>query len=170
MKPEVWGPSLWTLLHSIVEQITSINNTTQVSEKLYNLFEFHFEKIIPCSDCKAGYLKFKTANPIHNWRYMNVIDAKNNAKTWLWNLHETVNRRLNKPSIPMNNLESVYGKQYIPWLLDGFSNVIQSVVGSGLATEDPEKTVDARDLQQFKGVIRSLESYNATTSASILHL
>jgi hypothetical protein len=41
---------------------------------------------------------------------------------WLWNLHENVNRRLNKPSPEMKDLEKLYGKQYIPWLLDSFAN------------------------------------------------
>lgn len=167
VKPETWGPHLWRLLHSVIEQVDS--NAYMLSEKLFILFEVNVPKIIPCEDCRKGYLKFKLANPIQSWRFQASNHARESARVWLWNLHETVNRRLNKPVSPeIKDLPEVYGKEYIPWLLDGFVAVIQPITGN-LATQDPSKSIDSYDLQQFKGSIRSLDSYKGQQNASVLH-
>jgi hypothetical protein len=167
IKPEVWGGSLWILLHSVVEQ--AVGNS-QVSEKMYNLFEHVVPKIIPCDDCRQGYIKFKNANPIHSWRFHETNETRSLAKVWLWNLHETVNRRLNKRSPEIKDLERLYRNNSISLLLDNFVSIVGGIIGSGSATQDPSKTIEAQDVQQFKGIIRSLEYVPTSVNYSTLHL
>ena len=85
LNPELWGPLFWNLLHGI-----SIKFNTKYKIKYYYLIHI-LEYIIPCPKCKLHYISYLGNNPVE------LKDlSKEFYKKWFFNLHNDINKRLNK--------------------------------------------------------------------------
>lgn len=92
------GPILWYILHTLTYNF--INNNLNQLYLYYTLEMFHI--LIPCKKCKRFYIKFfNNFNP-HN-------DIKhNNSINWAISLHNTVNKKLNKPILTKTEIDRIY--------------------------------------------------------------
>jgi|TARA_B110000305_G_C19256912_1_gene547529 hypothetical protein len=92
MLTSVWGPSLWHFLHTM-----SFNYPTKPTkmEKLqYIGFVKSLKHILPCKYCRINLKQnFKTM-PIT----MRCLENRDAFSMYIYNLHETVNKMLNKKS------------------------------------------------------------------------
>ena len=82
--PEVWGPPIWTFLHTLVEKI----NERKFSEVGPGLV-FHIRRIIaylPCPDCSRHATNFFVHLPPDKYR------SKKELKNTLFVLHNLVNK------------------------------------------------------------------------------
>ena len=92
MLTAVWGPSLWHYLHTM-----SFNypvNPTPEDKKNYKKFIMSLKKVLPCKYCRINMVKNLKAVPLNK----NALKNRTNFSKWMFNLHEHVNKMLNKKS------------------------------------------------------------------------
>ena len=92
MLTAVWGPSLWHYLHTM-----SFNypvNPTNEDKKIYKKFIMSLKKVLPCKYCRINMVKNLKAVPLNK----NALKNRTNFSKWMFNLHEHVNKMLNKKS------------------------------------------------------------------------
>ena len=99
--PEVWGPAVWTLFHTLAEKI---------NEEAYPYISVHLFKMItrickflPCPDC-ASHATANLAN-------VNIsrINNKSDLKQILFIFHNSVNARKKKEVCSIDELEKYKG-------------------------------------------------------------
>lgn len=92
MLTSVWGPSLWHTLHTI-----SFNypiNPTYEDKKRYKNFICSLRYVLPCKHCRINLQKnFKSLPPT-----MEVMENRETFSKYIYDLHELVNKMLNKKS------------------------------------------------------------------------
>jgi len=114
LSKETWGNNIWYLFHSIAHKIKE------------DRFEFHKNTLffivkticatLPCPDCS------KDATAMLNKMDLNSIKNKNDLKLFLFNFHNAVNAKLNKPQFDLatldykyqnTNIDALYNNLYI---------------------------------------------------------
>ena len=92
MLTTVWGPSLWHYLH-----IMSFNYPVSPDEKdkkHYKEFILNLQNVLPCKYCRINLKKNFKALPLT----ANDLKTRENFAKYVYNLHELVNKMLNKTS------------------------------------------------------------------------
>ncbi len=92
MLTAVWGPSLWHVLHTI-----SFNYPTKPSpedKQKYKDFLLSLGKVLPCKYCRDNFAK----NLVETNFSDDVLENRNNFSRFIYNLHNQVNKALNKES------------------------------------------------------------------------
>ena len=92
--PSCWGPSLWNFLH-IMSMNYPLNPSAQ-DKRIYQDFITSLGQVLPCKKCRENYNKNLT-----NIRYFDedndVYENRNTFSTFMFDLHNEVNRKLQKP-------------------------------------------------------------------------
>lgn len=96
-KEKAWAPLTWFLFHSLAENI----NILYFEDEKENLFNF-IKKICNCLPCPYC---AKDATKILNSFNFNVIQNKDDFKTFLFNFHNIINNKLKKNQYDKNVLE-----------------------------------------------------------------
>ena len=92
MLTSVWGPSAWHLLHTM-----SFNypvEPTQEQKHHYRNFVLNLKNVLPCKYCRINLKTNLKELPL-------TMDCMKNRETfsrYIYNLHELINRKLNKKS------------------------------------------------------------------------
>ena len=92
MLTAVWGPSLWHYLHTM-----SFNYPVcprNEDKKNYKKFIMSLKKVLPCKYCRINMVKNLKAVPLNK----KALKNRTNFSKWMYNLHEHVNKMLNKKS------------------------------------------------------------------------
>lgn len=93
--PSVWGPVLWSILHSLACRAGKGTSLIKCKEdelrELVWLFT-HLESIVSCVECKKHIEEYRKANSLPS--------VATGFEDWLWTFHEAVNQRLGKPPGP----------------------------------------------------------------------
>jgi hypothetical protein len=93
--PGIWGPQLWELLHKlgyfsdkqpIITEVLRRDTQREIEWLMNNL-----ETIVPCPECRMHIETYRKINPISHGKGLGK---------WIWDLHESVNKRLGKPAGP----------------------------------------------------------------------
>ena len=87
----VWGPPLWHSLHTI-----SFNypiKPTKDQKQEYYAFFTSLQWVLPCKYCRDNLKKNLKKLPINT----KVLKNRHNFSKWLYDLHNLVNKNLNKP-------------------------------------------------------------------------
>ena len=89
-----WGPKAWGLLHTCS---FSYPDHPEENDKrdMYN-FLTSLSEVIPCKICKGHYKKYLEKNLPHHSCI--ALQGKEKLGRWVVDLHNDVNRRLNKPT------------------------------------------------------------------------
>jgi hypothetical protein len=124
--PEVWGPPIWTLFHTLVEK---------VNEKYYHLiYQQLFNTIkqicafLPCPECSNDATIFLSKIKIQN------LNTKINFKNMLYLFHNHVNRKKNKPLFNFSNM-NVYKNKNLVLVIKNFISVYNTKGNMRLLTE-----------------------------------
>ena len=92
MMTSIWGPPMWHVLHTI-----SFNypvKPTKEQKKHYFNFYNNLQNILPCKYCRDNIVKNMEKIPLT----MKVFKNRDNLSKWVYELHEIVNKMLNKVS------------------------------------------------------------------------
>jgi len=92
MLTTVWGPGIWHYLHTM-----SFNYPVHpsVSEKRhYRNFVLELQYVLPCGKCRKNLVKNFKKLPLS----MNHMKSRETFSRYIYDLHETVNRMLDKKS------------------------------------------------------------------------
>ena len=92
MLTKIWGPSLWHFLH-----VMSFNypvNPSKEDKENYRKFLCNLRHVLPCGKCRKNLKKnFKSLPPKRS-----IFKNRNSFSRYIYNLHEQVNKMLNKKS------------------------------------------------------------------------
>lgn len=97
--PQIWGPHLWIILHSLAERI---KGNSQEERRLWSGLLSNLRFTLPCPQCKKHYSEYYASNK---------ISENSEIRLWLYNLHNQVNIQTGKECIPVEEL-SVYSKPF----------------------------------------------------------
>lgn len=103
MNNNIWGPSLWHKLHTKSYNYPS-NPQEKDKENIYLYFS-ELGKNIPCDVCKYHYKMNLINKPI-----IKCLDCKDDLIKWVIDLHNSVNKQLNKPQLNYNQAMKEYKK------------------------------------------------------------
>lgn len=92
MLTKVWGPLMWTYLH-----IMSFNypvHPTEENKKHYRDFILNLQYVLPCKYCRMNLTNNLKTKPLE----MCHMESRETFSRYIYELHETVNKMLNKKS------------------------------------------------------------------------
>jgi hypothetical protein len=106
MDPTIWGPGFWLALHTIT--LNYPNNPSDIQKEEITNFFLNLGHILPCYNCRNNYYKHLKDIPIN-------ASSKLDLVYWLIDIHNDVNRYLNKPILSreeaLNKLLYTYRKE-----------------------------------------------------------
>jgi hypothetical protein len=88
----VWGPMMWSYLHTM-----SFNypvHPTKEDKKHYKEFVENLQYVLPCKYCRINLANNFKESPIQDCH----MENRDTFSRYIFNLHETVNKMLKKPS------------------------------------------------------------------------
>lgn len=92
MLTTVWGPAMWHYLHTM-----SFNypvNPTPNDKKHYREFVLNLQNVLPCKYCRINLANNFKKKPLQ----MCYMKSRDSFSRYIYDLHETVNKMLNKKS------------------------------------------------------------------------
>ncbi len=94
-----WGSALWHFLHVLSFSYPEYTDDEMLIRETYNFFN-SLKYILPCDECREHYKQ--------NFKKLEQnLNSRENLIKWVYNLHDTVNKQLDKTS---PSLEEVYKK------------------------------------------------------------
>jgi hypothetical protein len=105
---EEWGPLFWLLLHTLAEKAGKQTNTIMMGDeqRAWPLFLKTLSPVIPCPYCRLHLDHYIQTHPFD--LPMDYYAWKDYIPLYFYNLHESVNVRLEKPSFPFSSLSTTY--------------------------------------------------------------
>ena len=147
--PEVWGPPVWTLLHTLAEKI---------KDDQYNILGtslvFHIKRIVshlPCPDCSKHASRFMNSLPPER------LATKNDLKNALYILHNSVNRRKNKTLQPLTFLDTYKGNNVVRAYED-FIKVYKTRGNMKLLTDSFQRQLIVHGFKKW--LLQNIRSFN----------
>lgn len=143
---QIWGPALWTILHSSAERIGTKSAKIQAFEeqRLWNGLLSSLRFSLPCPQCKKHFSDYLSSHPIHEV-------SSSFIRNWLYELHSQVNQRNHKDnSITIENIPEIYNK---PFHFSYHVNIVMKHMKSAIfhrfcSREDIQRT--ARFFEEMK--------------------
>lgn len=106
MDPTIWGPGLWLALHTITLNYPHEPSNDQ-KEEIITFFK-NLGNILPCYHCRKNYYEHLKDIPIN-------ANSKLELVNWLIDIHNDVNKYLNKPILSreeaLSKLLMIYRKE-----------------------------------------------------------
>ncbi len=141
----LWGPHLWMILHSAAERFGSLSlkRLPQEEQRIWGGLLASLRYSLPCPRCKLHYTEYGKSHPL--------IIKKHELRTWLYELHNDVNRRLERPcDVALDGVEERY---QVPFHFSKHCAVVQEqmarAIRRGICTrEDVQRTL--RFLEELK--------------------
>lgn len=121
MKPEEWGPPIWTLFHTLIEKISE-NEYKKIGAELYGYIR-QICNYLPCPTCSMHATRFLSS--VKN----EFVKTKDGLKKIIYILHNTVNTRKQKNLFNYNDLEK-YEYKNIIYVFNNFIRCFKSSTGS----------------------------------------
>ena len=94
--PEVWGPAVWNLFHTLCEKLNE-DAFSHVAPSLFNMI-VRICKFLPCPDCAAD-----ASNFLANIRFTDIKN-KTEMKNLFYLFHNKVNFKKRKPPFNYANM------------------------------------------------------------------
>ena len=102
MKPDIWGKHFWYTIHFIALDYPEKPNSEDKRD--FQIFFENLHKVIPCYKCSVNYVKHLNERPLE------ISDLESNETLFKWtvDIHNIVNRDLNKKQMSYNNAWKMY--------------------------------------------------------------
>lgn len=95
VSPGEWGPGAWELLHGIAERIGQHSNIHLIRDERNELKQTlrNFGFLLPCLKCQAHYKEWLKTHSPDAWIDSPFgVDLQESMRSWVFQLHENVNR------------------------------------------------------------------------------
>lgn len=125
MDTRVWGKHAWIFIDSILLNIeepiseTEMNNISQ----FFNLLQH----ILPCPGCRKHYKEYIEKNPLDG----EILSSKDKIIDWRIKLQNTINKRLGKKEINLEDYVKFYNNLYGESSVN-FKNIMLLLLFGGL--------------------------------------
>jgi hypothetical protein len=104
MKPTIWGPRYWFVIHVATFRYPE-NPSQNDKDNMRNFVYSLANGILPCPVCRYHFKKY-LENPDNNFE--EALKNNSNIVKFFWNLHNDVNKRTNKPELSFNDFLLLY--------------------------------------------------------------
>lgn len=101
MNPDIWGKHAWRFLHCI--SFTYPNEPTLIDKQRYKVFFDSLGYVLPCNKCKFNY-----RNELLNTDLDDALESREKLSLFVFNLHNSVNKRLGKRIMSYNEVRDMY--------------------------------------------------------------
>lgn len=105
MDPNIWGPKLWFMIHTIA--LNYPDNPTYQDRRSHEEFYNSLKYVIPCEKCRIHYTQRLKRMPI-----INHLDNSNTLFKYTIDLHNQVNKSLNKKIYSYEEVMEIYKSHY----------------------------------------------------------
>lgn len=123
MAKEIWGPPLWRLLHSLAErlgkQTISILATDEKRAWIQCLRAVGTS--MPCIACRTHFQEWCAKRPLE--KFTHSYQFQQDAREWLWSLHEEVNRERGNSGPSLSEIPELYGHRTVQELNVDYKSV-----------------------------------------------
>jgi len=143
---EIWGPAVWTLFHTLIEQLNDGAFAT-VAPQMYAQF-VKICRLLPCPECAQDATQFLARNPYSN------IRSKEQFRNLFYIFHNWVNAKKRKPLFNYSNVFN-YSKYNIIVVINRFISVYHTKGNMKMLNESFQRQLT---LNSFKGWITSVIS------------
>ena len=99
--PEVWGPAVWTLFHTLIEKMNP-HAYPQVIGSMFGMI-VRICKVLPCPDCSIDASNFLAKIKLNDYK------TKDDFKNMLYLFHNWVNAKKRKPLYNYSDLKRYSG-------------------------------------------------------------
>ena len=125
-----WGPILWTILHALAERGgKSVNVLFRPDEiRQWILVMTTLPKIIPCPDCREHAEAWLLARPFLDLKTVPQTQLYSWLTTYIYDFHEAVNKRTEKPSFDKALLAGTYGNVRLSGALRALTPYIETAI------------------------------------------
>jgi len=138
--PEVWGPAVWTLFHTLAEKIRE-DLYPYISPQLFNII-VRICKFLPCPDCAADASIFLAKIRISD------LKTKEQFKNTFYLFHNYVNAKKRKPLFNYSYMP-MYGKYRLTSVVNNFIANYQTRGNMKLLTESFQRQFVIKDFKNF---------------------
>ena len=104
LEPNIWGPHYWATLHFISS--TYDNNPNQSIQSTMKTFIQSLPVFLPCKECQDHAFKFVKSSNLNK-----VVQNRKELFTFFFNFHNSVNQRLKKPLMKIEDALNKYHVQ-----------------------------------------------------------
>lgn len=94
-----WGPTCWIFFHSLAEKVNE-DAFIEMSPIIIKMIK-DICAILPCPDCRMH-----STGLLNGYKYYHLIKKKEDLKKFIFELHNYVNTKTNKPIAPIKILET----------------------------------------------------------------
>ena len=130
--PEVWGPPIWTLFHTLIEKLNP-NLYQLVIPSMFSIIK-GICRYLPCPDCSDHASKFLNKLNLNNYK------TKNDFKNMLYLFHNLVNARKRKGLFNYTNIDK-YSKLNINKVIHDFFKHYNTKGNLRLLTESFQRNI-----------------------------
>jgi hypothetical protein len=102
INPAIWGPNLWKFMHYLTLSYPE-NPTEEEKDRLFDFFE-NIQTLLPCEKCRYNFKNHLEKTPLSD----DVLSTNISVVTWLFNLHNEVNKSLDKPELSYADFIDIY--------------------------------------------------------------
>jgi hypothetical protein len=134
--PEVWGPAIWTLFHTISEKINE-NAYPYVIHSMFTII-CRICNFLPCPDCSRHATSFLAKINIRDYK------TKNEFKNMIYLFHNSVNAKKRKPLFNYANMNK-YTKLNLQIVINNFIANYNTKGNMKLLTESFQRTIVIKD-------------------------
>ena len=99
-----WGPTYWSYIHMIT--LNYPNKPTKKERDKHFFMVRNFIDTLPCPTCRN-----EINNIINDNNLRNSLGSKEKFMKYFWNIHNQVNKRLNKPQLSLKKFKKLYSSQ-----------------------------------------------------------
>jgi ADP-glucose pyrophosphorylase len=138
--PEVWGPAVWRLFHTLSERINE-NYYHVLSPQLFNFF-VRICKFLPCPECSNDASNFLAKIKLSDMK------NKNEFKNTFYLFHNWVNAKKRKPLYNYSNLE-IYKNYRIVDVVNNFIANYHTKGNMKLLTESFQRQLIIKDFKKW---------------------
>lgn len=141
MKPEVWGPPIWNLFHSLIEKIND-DDYRSIGLELFGFIK-QICNYLPCPECANHATRFLSGVKSE------TVNNKEGLRKIIFILHQNVNMRKQKKSFAYNDLE-IYKSKNIINVFNNFVNSYKSTTGNmKLLTEGFQRQMIVKEFRKW---------------------
>lgn len=105
-----WGPHAWYLIHSITRNLVKLNPSEEPLKTIYQeaISEFFITLLLlmPCGICQKNYL-----DKLDEDSFKEHLEDWGKIDEWGHNLHNSVNKMLEKPELSYKKYQNMYQKK-----------------------------------------------------------
>jgi hypothetical protein len=129
--PEIWGPSVWTLFHTLAEKLNP-NAYNQVIPSLFSII-VQICKVLPCPDCSKDASNFLAKIKLSDYK------TKDEFKNMLYLFHNYVNAKKRKHLYNYANM-NIYKNMNLLFVIKNFISKYNTKGNMKLLTESFQRS------------------------------